>query len=164
MDLSNKEKQTIVEDYKKSVNEEVLAFIKDVLDNKTTKKYVVVSTVSEIMAKEVQDLTGKQIEGNSILLDTNAVRHIIKRHGPNGQQDNSMTDPADIARIGYVINNYDEIIYDGITTTGYTDENQNPSPILVLRKRINGTYYVIKAAGSSANKRSYIVSAYIAKA
>ena len=163
--MSHNIKDTIViDEYKRHVDEEVLTFTNSVINNERTKKYVIVAEISEKMASDVFDLTGKQIEGNSVLLDVNAVRHIIKRHGVEGKQDNSMSDPSDIARIGYVLDNYDDIAFDGRLTPGYTDESQQPSPLITIRKRINGTYYVINATGSATNRKSYIVSAYITKA
>ena len=72
-----------------------------------------------------------------------------------------MSDACDIARMGYVIMNYDEISYDGITTTGYLDEKGEPSPMIKMSKRIDGTYYVIEAVNSSKKKKNYVVTAYM---
>lgn len=69
----------------------------------------------------------------------------------------------DIARMGYVIMNYDEISYDKITTNGYLDETGQASPMIRISKKIDGTYYVIGAVNSSKKKRSYVVAAYISK-
>ena len=64
----------------------------------------------------------------------------------------------------YVINNYDSIEYEGITTTGYLDENGKPSPMIAFKKRIDGMFYVVNAVNSSKKKKNYIVSAYIKSA
>lgn len=74
-----------------------------------------------------------------------------------------MKDLNDLARIGYVIANYDYLEYDGLTTSSYLDENGNPSPMVKMSKRIDRTYYVIEAVNSSKQKKNYIVSAYIRK-
>ena len=97
------------------------------------------------------------------MLDINAVKHILNRHGKGGSQDQSMMNIDDIARIGYVISNYDSIEYDGITTTGYLDEMGQPSPMIKISKRIDGTYYVREAVNSSKRKKNYIVTAFISK-
>ena len=60
-----------------------------------------------------------------------------------------------------MISNYDSIEYDGVTTTGYLDEKGEPSPMIKISKRIDGTYYVIEAVNSSKRKKNYIVSAFI---
>ena len=62
------------------------------------------------------------------MLDINAINHIKKRHGENGKQDHSMQNDEDIARMGFVIMNYDTITYDGITTTGFLDEEGKAFP------------------------------------
>ncbi len=72
-----------------------------------------------------------------------------------------MQNDKDIARKGYVIMNYDTITYDGITTTGFLDEEGNASPMIKISKRIDGTYYVIEAVNSSKKKKNYVVTAYI---
>ena len=74
-----------------------------------------------------------------------------------------MKNVEDIARMGYVIMNYDEITYDNVTTKGYLDENGQPSPMIKLSKKIDGTYYVIEAVNASKKKRIYVVTAYINK-
>ena len=62
-------------------------------------------------AKKIKELTGKNVLGNRVVLDINAVKHIENRHGANGNQDHSMSDMNDIARIGYVISNFDDITW-----------------------------------------------------
>ena len=42
-------------------------------------------------------------------MTTNAVEHIEKRHGENGVHDQSMKNPNDLARIKFVIQNYDNV-------------------------------------------------------
>ena len=156
-------RRKIIEEYKTRLDSDVLNYISQVNRGASAPKYVVVSKISKKAAKEIKRLTGRQTEGNEIVLDSNAVKHIINRHGVNGARDTSMSDINDIARMGYVIDNFDEISEEGRTTTGYLDEEGNPSQIVVFSKRINGTYYVVEATGSSLNKRSYILSAYITK-
>ena len=74
-----------------------------------------------------------------------------------------MKNVEDVARMGYVIMNYDEISYDEVMTTGYLDETGMPSPMIKISKKIDGTYYVIGAVNSSKKKKSYVVTAYISK-
>ncbi|MBQ7245623.1 MAG: hypothetical protein IJS33_01720 [Firmicutes bacterium] len=163
MDNSDTNK-SIVEEYIESVDTEIVEFINSVIEGKAAKKYVRVAEISDRLASDIFELTGKQIKENLVILDSNAIKHIVKRHGIDGAQDQSMADIRDIARMGYVIRNYDQVLFDGRASTGYVDENQQASPMMTIKKRINGTYYIITATGSVANKRSYIVSAYITKA
>ena len=154
----------IIEEYEQAVDVEVLDFVRKVTGGVRTPNYITVAFLSKQTSREIRELTGKDVAGNRVVLDVNAVKHIDRRHGHIGEQDHSMEDIRDIARIGYVIMNCDEVLYDGGTTSGYLDETGKPAPIVVLKKRIDGTYYVIEAVSASKAKRCYIVSAYISKA
>ena len=74
-----------------------------------------------------------------------------------------MSDTADIARMGYVIMNYDEITYNGETSFNHIDEEGKPAPMVQFSKRIDGTYYVVQTVSEVKSKRNYIVTAYIKK-
>lgn len=92
-----------------------------------------------------------------------AVHHIENRHGENGKQDQSMSDINDIARMGYVIMNYDDITYNGETSFNHVDAEGKPAPMVQFSKRIDGTYYVVQTASRVKSKRNYIVTAFIKK-
>lgn len=153
----------IIEKYKASTDEEVLEFVKGVLNGEDRLNFITVAFIPDSAAAKIEELTGKHVEGSRVVLDINAIKHIDNRHGSNGQQDHSMENIEDVARMGYVIMNYDDISYDGITTTGYLDEQGNAAPMIKISKRIDGTYYVVEAVNSSKKKRNYVVTAYISK-
>ena len=155
------EEQEIIEKYKKAIDIEVLEFVKGVLNGEDKLNYITVAFMTDLASKKIEELTGKRVEGSRVVLDINAIKHINNRHGSNGKQDHSMEHLEDIARMGYVIMNYDEISYDGVTTTGYLDEEGKAAPMVRISKRIDGTYYVVEAVNSSKKKRNYVVSAYI---
>ena len=161
--MTNKDQEYMktVEDYRNSIDVEVLEFIKNVLNGDNRMKYVTVAFIPDSAAKTIEELTGKHVDGNRVVLDINAIKHIENRHGTNGKQDSSMKNIEDLARIGYVIMNYDDINYEGLTTTGFLDENGNASPMVLISKRINGTYYVVETVNASKLKKNYIISAYI---
>ena len=148
----------IIEKYKASTDEEVLEFVKGVLNGEDRLNFITVAFIPDSAAAKIEELTGKHVEGSRVVLDINAIKHIDNRHGSNGQQD-----LEDVARMGYVIMNYDDISYVGITTTGYLDEQGNAAPMIKISKRIDGTYYVVEAVNSSKKKRNYVVTAYISK-
>ena len=159
-----KDEKKIISDYQAAADGDVLDFINEAEGGSAVRKYVTVAFLSGDAAQRIKDLTGKEVDGNRVVLDINALRHIQKRHGKEGQQDHSMCDPNDIARMGYVIMNYDDISYDGKTTTGYTGEFGEPAPLVQISKRIDGTYYVIETASSQKNRKNYVVTAFIGKA
>ena len=151
------------QEYEKSTNMSVRKFVQEVLCGAESQKSVTVGFFSERAASVIENLTGKSVIDSRIVLDTNAVWHIINRHGANGSHDQSMKNIEDIARMGYILEHYDQIKYKGITTTGYLDENGKPAPMIQISKKINGSYYVICAVNSSKRKRTYIVTAYMSK-
>ena len=156
-------KKTLVE-YAKAVDADVRKFVEDVINDNAQLSYITVAFLSEEASSKIKELTGKETKGNRVVLDANAVRHIEKRHGLGGEHDQSMKSIDDLARIGFVVDNYDEIVYEGKISSGYSDENGNPSPLITIKKRINGTYYVVEAVNSAKGCRNYIISAFIKKA
>ena len=147
--------------YQGSTDSDVLEFVKSVMNGEDKINYITIAFMPDSAVKEIEKLTGKKVKGSRIVLDINAINHIRNRHGENGKQDHSMKNIEDIARMGYVIMNYDKISYDGITTTGFLDEEGKASPMIKISKQIDGTYYVIEAVNSSKKKKNYIVTAYI---
>ena len=157
------EQEKTISEYNNAVDEDVRSFVEDVIKGNDRLNYITVAFLSKEASQQIKEKTQKQVEGSRVVLDINAVRHILNRHGENGKQDSSMKDVNDIARIGYVIANFDSIDYDGITTTGYLDEKGDPSPMVKISKKIDGTYYVIEAVNSSKRKKNYVVTAYISR-
>ncbi|MBQ9157329.1 MAG: hypothetical protein IJ137_11180 [Eubacterium sp.] len=152
-----------MEEYEAAVDPEVSDFVRGVLQGDDKLSYITVAFMPKPASIIIERLTGKKVEGSRVILDINAIKHINNRHGAQGKQDHSMKSIDDLARIGYVIMNFDEITYEGITTTGYLDEKGDPSPMIRIAKRIDGIYYVVGAVNSSKKKRIYIVTAYIAR-
>ena len=155
--------ERIMREYKESVDADVLEFVSRVINGEERESYITVAFFSVEAAAEVEKLTGKMVYGCRIVLDVNAVHHIMNRHGPAGRQDQSMKNIEDIARMRYVIMNYDKISYNNISTTGYLDETGKPAPMIQISKRIDGSYYVIGAVNSSKRKKNYIVTAYMSQ-
>jgi len=62
-----------------------------------------------------------------------------------------MNDPA---RIGYVLDNYDSVEVltqsgDLDYSTGFNMADNTPAPMLMFKKRVDGTYYVVEAVPDS---------------
>ncbi len=74
-----------------------------------------------------------------------------------------MKDINDIARIGYVIMNFDDITYNGEISYNHMDECGNPSPKVEFSKKIDGTIYVVQTVSEVKSKKNYIITAYINK-
>ena len=162
MDHSEKEEK-VIREYSESADADVKDFVEGVLSGREKLNYVTVAFLSEEAAIRIKELTGKEVRGNRVVLDISAVRHIELRHGKNGKQDQSMSDPDDVARIGYVIMNFDDITFNGEKSFNHVDENGEPAPMVQFSKRIDGTVYVVQTVSEVKSKRNYIVTAYIKK-
>lgn len=148
----------IMQEYENAVDEEVLQYVNKEFHE--DKDIVTVGFLTASAGDKIKELTGKEVYGNRIVLDRNGLKHIIERHGTAGKQDDTMSDKKDIARIGYVLANYDVIEFHNEYAKGYQDKNMKPAPKVVISKKIDGTVYVIEAVSDSKTNRNYIVSAY----
>lgn len=161
--------QTVIQDYLENVNGEFLALINDVKNGNATFKRFNLSNVSERQSEDIKNILGINVAGYKNAITTPRISHIIKRHGIYGQQDNSMQNPKDIARMDYVLNNYDdvEVITDKDgkpkLSPEYMDKNNKAAKMLRYSKKINGTYYVVEAVPENKYKKVWVVSAYISK-
>ena len=157
------EMQKIMLNYEHSVDLDIYNFVRDVMEGREVTP-ITVGFVSEKMDAEISALTKVSTVGNRIILSADDVRHIIKRHGANGKADHSMEDIKDIARLSYVLANYDSIEWDGGVSNHYKTKNGEKAPQITIKKRVDSTYYVIQVVSDSSKKRNVITTAYLTKA
>ena len=120
--------------------------------------------VSDWNAKKIKTLTGIDVKGFRIAIEARQVSHILKRHGKNGIQDQSMGNPSDIAQMEYALENPDDISNAGKTKAyTYMKNGKNKTADTVLYEKIIGekSYYVVQAVPDTRAKTLYIVSAFI---
>lgn len=160
--------RNVIEGYLDAVDQEVLEAAQTYREDKNAKfRRIKLGDVQQREAETIKKLTGKDVSGYTHNIDRNGFVHIENRHGTNGTQDQSMSDLNDVARQGWVIENYDDIgrLKDRngeyVDSYGYLDANGEPSPVVVYRKRINGTYYLVEAVADGRWKKLWTVSAYI---
>ena len=97
-------------------------------------------------------------------------KNIEEKHVVNGSSDHSMQNKADVARIGWAVNNA-ESGYIARTQTGeidystqYRNADGSPSPKIILEKSIgDGKFIVAECVPDSTKKIIWITSAYIKK-
>lgn len=152
-----------IDAYKKAVDENVLSYIETVANGEYAKP-VSVATIDNKAAARIKELTGVETYGNDVLLNESGLQHIFYRHGEDGKANSSMENVNDIARVGYILQNYDDVFCDGKTTTMTRTKDGKPAPTVVFFKKIDGTYYVVEAASDAKTHKNYVVSAYIKKA
>lgn len=167
------EQRRIIDEYNNAVNPDAMDLFNRIRNGeKVGKKKVTVGHVSAKAATDILANTpdvykdGFDPTGYSIRLGKSFYSHVEKRHGVNGKADNTMADDKDKARVGYVVENYDEMS-PGDTSGEYRmiDKNGNTikAPTVVLSKKINGTAVIIEAVPDSNKREIVLVSAYMKK-
>jgi len=163
-DMSNADDitmQVIKNQYEKSTDNSLVGFIKSVRNTaKNSWMRFRLKSVSDSSAEDIEKLTGIDVHGYNTEIGGSAIEHIDKRHGANGKADSSMADVNDIARMQYVIDNYDDIELSNKHNNEFKNSDGTPSQIVQMKKRVNGDYYVIEAVPDSSKKTVHIISAY----
>ncbi len=154
----------IKKEYENSTNQELLDYIYSQLERPRPKEKFEISSANKNQIKDLKNLLGIDITGFKNVLDYNAIIHIKKRHGINGKADKSMCDQKDLARIGYILENYDSISKLIKNGKDVFSQQQNKdgtrANIVIYKKRINGYYITSQAVVDSKNKRLSIETAY----
>ena len=123
--------------------------------------YMVTET-SDRMRDAMQQLTGLDKVGSVTMMDANAVRHITNRHGGgDGSADATMKESADVARAGYVLDNFDNAYLSNRRAEGYFDSKGKRAPIVIFEKKIDGSHVIVEAVTDTKKSRNYIVSEYL---
>lgn len=159
------EQLKIMKEYENAVDNTLLDFIKYAREHKNDNRTTVtLSEVSKKCANDIKELTGIDVTDFEHSIKVNTIRHIDDGHGINGETDHSMADDKDIARIQYVLDNYDDIELINDISKEFRDKNQKPAPMIKISKRIDGTYYVVEAVPDTKKHQLPIISAYKNKA
>ncbi len=159
-----------VQDFINSVNDEIKDMAETYRNNKNApdvrKRF---SDVSERQAKDVQELTGIDISGFKNGINRNGIEHIEKRHGKAGAANSTMANLNDVARIPWVIDNYDKaertIGQNGkpAFSTTYMNKTNEQAPLVTFSKAVDGTIYVVEAVPDSKYKTLWVETAYMKK-
>ena len=133
------------------------------LDEKAQKKSFFRFAVADArMAEAVHSIVGLTTDGWPIVMQGNHVVHIERRHGVNGAQDHSMSDPNDFGRIAFALLNFDSIarLPDN---PSYRTKDNNSSAQLEFRTRIDGTSVISTVIPDASRRWILITSARIEK-
>ena len=161
--------QRVMEEYANAVDKDFLDYLSVEVKNPgiQANPYKVAS-MSDKTAGMIKEKIGLDTTGWDVKIEPRMVDHIWKRHGENGEQDHSMADVSDIARIAYVLNDPDTL-----DETDKSSSYKEPHPYLpgksrgarsvLVSKKVNGTYYVVEAVPDTSKNTAYIVSAYMNK-
>lgn len=160
------EQMVQIREYVNSVDEGLLSYVEHVQNNPQSTERYMLDDMSERAANDIREKVGIDVRGFKTTIEPRIVERIIRDHGENGLADHSMADTNDIARIQYVLNNYDTVV-DGGTSSAYTEPKPNypgknrKAKTVVFEKKIDGSYYVVEAVPVTKAKTAYVTSAYI---
>ena len=148
--------------YSISEDKALYNYIKDALSGILPKKsfYKINEKISNRLAEDIEKIVGFSVENYSNEITPDNICHIEKQHGTNGKRDSSMKDHHDLARISFVIDNYEKIV-EGKISHEYKNSDGTYAKTVVLQKKINDDFYYVVEAVPDANLKSlHIVSAY----
>ena len=160
--------QKVKTEYSNAVDYDLLTEIKKVIDisrnssdsSKMLKGIIYrISPVSQRMVSDIKQITGIDVSGYTNIIDGSHIIHIWKRHGENGEADETMKNLEDLARIAYILENYDTVKYKG-QDSGYRNSDGSKSKVVAFNKRINGYYSVFEVVFASKNKFIKVKTAY----
>ncbi len=165
------EQQRVINEYVSSADKGIVAFIERVRQLKNPKyrnsvRYSI-SEVSPKAAQEVTSLTGVDVSGFENIITGSAVDHIEARHGSSGRADHSMSNINDLARVQYVLDNFDGAYLltndDGSPSVSDVWKNSDGTPAqrVVFYKKLDGTYYAVEATPDSKARVLAVESAFI---
>ena len=153
--------QQRIEAYKNAVDPDLVEFIQEARQHPDARwMNYQLGKVSSQTADQVQELTGVDVHGYTHNMQNSTVQHIDKRHGADGAADHSMAVDADIARVGWVLGNYDSLDK-GTPSKQYKNKDGSRAATVVYKKAVDGTMYVVEAVPDSKARKMQIVTAYM---
>ena len=167
------EEQRRISEYQNATDGELLNFIDKIRHLQEPKNADKINhllgEVQPELAAEIERLTGVDVHDFEHNIRGDVINHIDIYHGEHGLTDHSMADTKDMARIAYVLQNYDDIEL-GTDDQGnerlsqhWTNADKSPAKKVKISKKIDGTMYIIEAVPDTARKKLQLVTAYIAQ-
>ncbi len=162
----------VSKEFLNSVNEEIENAIISIRngDLDSVPDVIEVTELSPETIKKISEFVGFDISGYKCRIEKDALVHIEKRHGINGEHDQSLSDPKDAARMGYTINHIDNIEWatdengNVVRSRKYNNKDNTSCPVMFLSSRIDGTYCVSQTVPDTKRKTIWVTSARIEKA
>lgn len=134
------------------------------------KSTYAIGVVQDKDVDAIKNITGVDTSGFGISADKDSFVHIENRHGENGSQDRSMSNPDDLARIPYIIKTSDSIeqLFDKrgniARSRKYRNSDGTNAIAVQYKKRVDGHFFVVSAVPDTGQHEMRIMSAYIKKA
>ena len=162
----------VSKDFINSVNIDIENAVNEIRNNNTDKvpDTIHVTQLNDTAIKNISDFSGIDVSDYQCKIERDSLIHIEKRHGLNGTHDQSLSDPKDIARIGYVLNNSDSIEWakddsgNLVYSKKYNNKDNKPCPVMLVSAKVDGTYVVSQVIPDTKRKTLWVTSARMQKA
>jgi len=152
------EEVATMKEYLNSTDGDLLNYINDA----QTKPYVKPFRLKDISSKMLRDIkraTGMD-HAKKLTLDQSIIKdHIYPRHGINGKADQTMADANTLARIQYVLDNYDNV-YKGEGSSYLRMADGKIGPTAVFTKKVDD-HYVVAEVVSDKTDTAKVVSVHV---
>lgn len=162
------QEQAVISEYQNATDEALKETFESYLSNPSQGfSRHNISNVSDKQSADASRLLGGNYNGYKNAINSNGIIHILNEHGPSGATDHSFADLNDASRIGYVLDNYDNVEIaeyesgDIDYSREFRTKDNRPAPMLKYSKKVNGTYFVVEAIPESRYKKFWVVSAYM---
>ena len=156
-----------IQGYLQSVDGNLLNIADNIVNNFNAQPTrIFVSEVNQNAIDAISAVAGFDASEYEFYLQKSELRHIVNRHGDTSEtkgakyHDEAMSNHSDIARMAYVLNNFDSYRRVEDTQTVF-DKNRNPARTIEFAKQVDGTYYVVTAiAEQNRYKRLWVQTCY----
>lgn len=155
--------QKTVEDYKNSTNEELEKYIEDVINGeKVSPALTVKDEITDRLAAAIESTVGVNAKKYRVEIRPTEVTHIWNRHGTHGAADHSMKKIENIARMGYVLDNFDDVVPGGRKSKAFKNSDNTLAETVEIKKRIgNSIYHVVEAVPVTKARKMNTITAFI---
>ena len=157
--VHTQEQLNTISEYQNSSNQQIMTWADRKRNGQKSYKYLPVANVNDSVADYVQNKYGIDIHGNTVGLNESSLNHIDNEH-INNESKSPMTN-EDLSRIGYVLENPDEVVVTDTTSKSTRLSDNTEAPTILMRKRIDGHYYIVEAVTDAKTKQDVVVTAFI---
>ena len=155
------EMQRIIREYQNSVDPVLLDFYNG---QRPDLDHVNVGSLRGERAQAVSDILGFDVEGYTVKFTNDSRLHTRNEHDPSVNNNKDKITPEEVARIQYVIENFDDVKPGKRVHFAKNNRDGSPSKTIELKKRVNGTYVIIEAVPDTDARTATVITMRIESA
>lgn len=123
--------------YGLQVDGDLKRYVDNVLSNSKQyfNNYEINESISEELIAGIQDILGFNASGYSNMIGRDSIIHINKRHGANGNADNTMSNTVNYSIVGDATNRFDKMWIGDGTNKAFRNSDGTFAPKIVIQKK-----------------------------